>query len=104
MENKNKSKAELNNKSMYSKTAFAQNEALYKDPKSIGIDKRFDSRSKIMQSIELKGYKAANKVHKLATLGLISFMMGNVIWLLYKYNIYWKRRRVSFHLRFLGSL
>lgn len=55
----------------------------------------FQTRLGIMQRIEMYGFSAANKIHKFSTLGLVYFIGFNIIFLLYKYNNYWKERRVS---------
>ncbi len=57
-----------------------------------------NSRSNLFRSIENVGYKSANKIHRFATLGLFLFTFGNIGILLYKYNTYWKGRRVSHYL------
>lgn len=57
-----------------------------------------NSRSNLFRSIENVGYKSANKIHRFATLGLFLFTFGNITLLLYKYNSYWKNRRVSLKL------
>lgn len=67
------------------------------DPSKLKDQKEmFGTKTKLIQSVELYGYKAANKIHRVATKGLIYFMLFNIIWLLHKYNTYWKTRRVRF--------
>jgi hypothetical protein len=75
----------------------SKDESLYKDPRRSNnpeiIKDKVSSRRSLFTSLELYGYKVANKVHKFATLGLIFFISGNLIYGLYMYNAYWKLRR-----------
>ena len=74
-----------------------QKESLYKDPKRSHnpdlIKDQITSRRSMFNSLELYGFKAANFVHRFATMSLILFITGNIVWGLYSYNRYWKLRR-----------
>ena len=72
-------------------------ESLYKDPKRSHnpdlIKDQITSRRTMFNSLEIYGFKAANFIHRFATLSLILFVTGNIVWGLYSYNRYWKLRR-----------
>jgi len=74
-----------------------KNENLYKDSKqSINpdlINDQIKSRRSMFNTLELYGYKAANLVHRGATLTLIAFILGNIVFGIFAYNKYWKIRR-----------
>lgn len=66
-------------------------------PNSIDLNNKIDkfsTRTSLARSIENFGYIAVNKMHKIAIYSIFSFIVGNIFWLLYKYNRYWKKRRV----------
>lgn len=90
----NKTKITENKSSLYT-----NNDTKIKETAKISLkqklDPRYNSRTNLVESIENYGYKAANKFHRYATLGLVSFIFLNVGVLLYNYNDYWKKRRVS---------
>lgn len=99
MENK---KVETNNSNQSKKIEIIKNEnKIYNDlankeyMEKIKSQSEFQTRLGILQRIEMYGFSAANKIHRISTLGLVSFIGFNIIYLLYKYNYYWKERRVS---------
>lgn len=99
MENK---KVETNNSNQSKKIEIIKNEnKIYNDlankeyMEKLKSQSEFQTRLGILQRIEMYGFSAANKIHRVSTLGLVSFIGFNIIYLLYKYNYYWKERRVS---------
>lgn len=46
-----------------------------------------------LNKMEKRGYIYANRLHKVAVLSMVAFIIGNIGILLYKYNRYWKMRR-----------
>lgn len=95
--NFDKNNKEINNKNDKTKI-FKGNP--YNNPR-ISINKNIvkdhiKSRRSMFNLIEIGGYKAANLVHKFSTLMLISFFLGNLFYILYAYNKYWKIKRQNY--------
>lgn len=95
-------KHETNNGNQSKKIEIIKNEnKIYNDlankeyMEKLKSQSEFQTRLGILQRIEIYGFSAANKIHRVSTLGLVSFIGFNIIYLLYKYNYYWKERRVS---------
>ena len=65
------------------------------------IDNRYTSRSNLLSNLENYGYKGANSVHKYSTLFLFYFVIFNILLLIYRYNKYWRERRVSTIFKYL---
>ena len=65
----------------------------YKIPKTkVEKPSRFEES---MQKLELKGYKAANKIHRYFINCIFMFMAWNVYVFVREYNAYWRLRRDS---------
>lgn len=95
-------KIETNNGNQSKKIEIIKNEnKIYNDlankeyMEKLKSQSEFQTRLGILQRIEMYGFSAANKIHRVSTLGLVSFIGFNIIYLLYRYNNYWKERRVS---------
>ena len=87
--NNNKdNKSKVYNKNPYNNPRVSINEDIVRD--------HIKSRRSMFNMIEIGGYKAANFIHKFATMSLILFFAGNVIYGLYAYNTYWKYKRQSY--------
>jgi hypothetical protein len=52
--------------------------------------------NKYVSKFEKFGYKAANTLHKVGVLSLVSFIMFNIYIFGKEYNAYWRARRVIF--------
>ena len=81
------------NPKLYDKNSTSLNKDIHFNNKISNLNMNKINKYNIIKNIETKGYKVANKIHKIATLSLITFTLCNIIYCFKKYNDYCKKRR-----------